>query len=542
MKISGAEAILRVMADHGTDVLFGYPGAANTPLFDALYSFHKIKNILVRQEQGAAHMANGYAKVTGKVGVCTATSGPGATNLITGIATAYADSVPIIAITGQVLTGLIGRDAFQEADITGATNPFTKHNYLVKDANDLPQILEDAYYIASTGRPGPVVIDIPMDVQLQMIEFQKPHAPVLPGYKPTYKGNDLQIKRVAEAIGSAKRPLILAGGGCVSGGAYESLRKFVDKTGIPVANTMMALGVLPTDHPLNLGMLGTHGKKAANRAAHSCDTLIVVGARIGDRTINNTELFAKRDMTIIHIDIDPAEIGKNLSATIPVVGNVGDILDKLCEFSYAVPFDTAWKDEILEIRQLPVEFEKQDGFVDPRLVVETVNRLTGGDAVVATEVGQNQIWASNQACIQNPNFFLTSGGLGTMGYGLPAAIGAKVGRPDKTVICYAGDGSFQMNLQEMATMCQWGIDVKIILFNNGRLGMVREYQKQHYSGRYYCVELSGNPDFVKLAGAYGIPAVRVSSDSDMEAAVKAALETEGSYLVEVLVDPMESTL
>lgn len=542
MKLSGAEALLRVMADHGTDVIFGYPGAANTPLFDALYALQKIKNILVRQEQGAAHMASGYAKATGKVGVCTATSGPGATNLITGIATAYADSIPMIAITGQVLTGLIGRDAFQEADITGATNPFTKHNYLVKDANNLPQILEDAYYIASTGRPGPVVIDIPMDVQQQMIDYKKPHAPKLPGYKPTYKGNDLQVKRVAEAINHAKRPLILAGGGCVSGGAYESLRKFVDKTGIPVANTMMALGVLPTDHPLSLGMLGTHGKKAANRAAHSCDTLIVVGARIGDRTINNTDIFSKRDMTIIHIDIDPAEIGKNLSATIPVVGNVGDILDKLCGFAYNISFDTAWKDEILEIRSSPVVFGKKDGFIDPRLVVETVNRLTGGDAIVTTEVGQNQIWASNQARILNPNFFLTSGGLGTMGFGLPAAIGAKVGRPDKTVICFAGDGSFQMNLQEMATMCQWGIHVKIILFNNGRLGMVREYQKQHFDGRYYCVSLEGNPDFVKLADAYGIPAVRINDASKLEGALKTALESDGSYLVEIAVDPMEATL
>lgn len=540
MKLSGAEALLRVMANHGTDVIFGYPGAANTPLFDALYSFDKIKHILVRQEQGAAHMASGYAKATGKVGVCTATSGPGATNLITGIATAYADSIPMIAITGQVLTGLIGRDAFQEADITGATNPFTKHNYLVKDANDLPQILEDAYYIASTGRPGPVVIDIPMDVQQQMIDYQKPHAPALPGYKPTYKGNDLQIKRVAEAIGQAKRPLILAGGGCV--GAYQSLRTFVDKTGIPVANTMMALGVLPTDHPLSLGMLGTHGKKAANRAAHSCDTLIVAGARIGDRTINNTDLFAKRDMTIIHMDIDPAEIGKNLSATIPVVGNLGDILDKLSGFSYEIPFDAAWKEEILEIRSAPVVFEKKAGAVNPRLVVETVNRLTGGDAIVATEVGQNQIWASNQALVQNPNFFLTSGGLGTMGFGLPAAIGAKVGRPDKTVICFAGDGSFQMNLQEMATMCQWGVAVKIILFNNGRLGMVREYQKHHFAERYYSVELSGNPDFVKLAGAYGIPAVRVSDEEQLEDALKTALQADGSYLVEIVVDPLEATL
>lgn len=540
MKLSGAEALLRVMANHGTDVIFGYPGAANTPLFDALYSFDKIKHILVRQEQGAAHMASGYAKATGKVGVCTATSGPGATNLITGIATAYADSIPMIAITGQVLTGLIGRDAFQEADITGATNPFTKHNYLVKDANDLPQILEDAYYIASTGRPGPVVIDIPMDVQQQIIDYQKPHVPALPGYKPTYKGNDLQIKRVAEAIGQAKRPLILAGGGCV--GAYQSLRAFVDKTGIPVANTMMALGVLPTDHPLSLGMLGTHGKKAANRAAHSCDTLIVAGARIGDRTINNTDLFTKRDMTIIHMDIDPAEIGKNLSATIPVVGNLEDILDKLSGFSYEIPFDAAWKEEILEIRSAPVVFEKRAGAVNPRLVVETVNRLTGGDAIVATEVGQNQIWASNQALVQNPNFFLTSGGLGTMGFGLPAAIGAKVGRPDKTVICFAGDGSFQMNLQEMATMCQWGVDVKIILFNNGRLGMVREYQKQHFAERYYSVELSGNPDFIKLAGAYGIPAVRVSDETQLEDALKTALQTDGSYLVEIVVDPLEATL
>ncbi len=542
MKISGAEALLRVMADHGTDVLFGYPGAANTPLFDALYSFEKIKHILVRQEQGAAHMASGYAKVTGSVGVCTATSGPGATNLITGIATAYADSIPIIAITGQVLSSLIGKDAFQEADITGATNPFTKHNYLVKDASELPQIMEDAYYIASTGRPGPVVIDIPVDVQLQMIDYQKPHPTKLPGYKPTYKGNDLQIKRVAEAINAAKRPLILAGGGCVNDGAYKALRSFVDKTGIPVANTMMALGVMPTDHPLCLGMLGTHGKKAANRAVHSCDTLIVIGARIGDRTINNTNIFAKRDITVIHIDIDPAEIGKNLTAGIPVVGNVRDIMEKLNEFPYSIDMDADWKSEILAIRNTPAAFSKQDGFVNPRRVVEVVNQLTGGEAILSTEVGQNQIWASNQALIQNPNFFLTSGGLGTMGYGLPAAIGAKVGRPDKTVICFAGDGSFQMNLQELATMRQWGVDVKIILYNNGRLGMVREYQKNNYKGRYYGVFLDGNPDFQKLAAAYDIPAVRVSDEDKLEEALKAALEAEGSYLVEIMVDPMEPTL
>jgi acetolactate synthase-1/2/3 large subunit len=542
MRITGAQAIVKSLKNENVDIIFGYPGAAICPFYDALVD-SKIKHILTRTEQGAAHAANGYARVTGKTGVCVATSGPGATNLITGIATAYMDSIPMVAITGQVSSELVGRDVFQEADITGATASFCKHSYLVKDEKNLPRIIKEAFHIASTGRPGPVVIDIPIDMQTRELEFEYPESIDIRGYKPKYKGHFLQIKKVAEAVSEAKRPIICAGGGIVRGGASKELVEFAEKCNIPVTTTLMGIGSIPYDHPLNLGMLGSHGLYAANYAIHRSDLLIIMGARVGDRAVGAPHKI-EDNAKVVHIDIDPAEIGKNIKVDIPVTGDVKDVLQQLVDMSERADSDE-WVYKIKEIkeeRKLKAEVKNESDFVSPKYLLSLLTKQIDENSIVTTEVGQNQIWAANWVGIKKPGKFITSGGMGTMGYGLPAAVGAKVGQPLEKVICISGDGSFQMSMNELGTIKQNGIGVKVILFNNSRLGLVREIQKQRFCGRYSGVFLDGNPDFIKLFEAYEFKGKRITQNSQIEETLKEMLSDDKPYLLECIIDPEETTL
>ncbi len=546
MKMSGAKALIEALEREGVTTVFGYPGAANGPIYDELSKAKIIKHILTRHEQAAAHAASGFARATGKVGVCMATSGPGATNLITGIATAYMDSIPIVAITGQVPTDLIGRDVFQEVDITGATEPFCKHSYLVKDEKDIVRIVREAFYIAGTGRPGPVLIDIPIDLQINEVDFAYPEKVEIRGYNPTHEGHELQLEKVVNAINEAEKPLICAGGGVIRANASEELVELIDKTKIPVITTLMGIGAIPGNHPMNLGLMGSHGVFSANEAVSESDLLIIMGARAGDRATGNTDKFAK-GARIIHIDIDPAEIGKNLGTDIPVVGNIKNILKQLTkhlkneEKKEWIEAVKEWKQTVIDKEALFSE-NNNIGYVNPKYTLKMLTKITEGKAIVTTEVGQNQIWTANNYKPAFAGAFLTSGGLGTMGYGLPAAIGAKIGAPDKTVFVVAGDGSFQMNLPELATINQWDVEVKIILFNNSRLGMVRELQKNKFDSNYFATILDGNPDFIKLAAAYDIPAERITDNSEVEDAINRAIKHNGTYLIEFIVDPEENTL
>lgn len=542
MKTTGAEALIKALEAEKTDVIFGYPGAAISPFYDALLASH-IRHILTRHEQGAVHAANGYARVTGRPGVCVATSGPGATNLITGIANAYMDSIPVVAITGQVSSGMIGTDAFQEADITGATAPFSKHNYLVKKASDLPRIIKEAFHIASTGRPGPVVIDVPVDVQNSTIDFRYPESIDIKGYKPTYKGHPMQIRKAAAALSNAERPVICAGGGVVTADASEELLELAQRRNIPVVTTLMGIGAIPSSHPLHCGMVGTHGSQTANYALHNADLVLILGARVGDRAIGAAGVLAKK-ARIIHIDIDPAEIGKNIDAAIPVVGDVKLILKDILSLVDAGGSDK-WVSAVAERKRqkyVTPECGTGGGFVNPKYLLSVLSEYLPDDAVVATEVGQNQIWAANHYQVRKVKTFITSGGLGTMGYGLPAAVGAKLGKPGAPAVVISGDGSFQMSMQELGTMKHYDIGVKIILFNNCRLGMVRELQLTKHGGRYSQVCLDKNPDFVALAAAYGFRGEKISSDSEVRAALERLSADDGPYLLECSVDPMEPTL
>ncbi|MCX7922871.1 MAG: biosynthetic-type acetolactate synthase large subunit [Clostridia bacterium] len=542
MRLTGAKAIIKALEMENVEVMFGYPGAAICPFYDALLD-SGIRHILTRNEQGAVHAASGYARVTGKTGVCVATSGPGATNLITGIATAYMDSIPVVAITGQVSSELIGKDVFQEADITGATAPFCKHNYLVKNVKDLPRIIKEAFHIASTGRPGPVVIDIPVDVQNRELDFIYPDKVDIKGYKPTYKGHAQQIKRVAEALENAKAPVICAGGGVVNANASGELLELVNKSGIPVVTTMMGIGSLPSKHKLNLGMLGSHGLYAANYAVHNADLLIIMGARVGDRAIAATNKITEK-AKIIHIDIDPAEIGKNIEVTVPVVGDVKLILKDLIDIIKPLTIDN-WLDTINKVKSehpLKNRDYTDSNTVNPKYLLTVLSELTGEDSIITTEVGQNQIWSANYYNVRKARKFITSGGMGTMGYGLPAAMGAKIGVGKEKVIVIGGDGSFQMSMQEMGTIKQNKLGVKIIIFNNSRLGMVREIQKVRYCGRYSQVLLDENPDFVKLAEAYSFRGERISTNADVKDALARMLSDDEPYLLECIVDPEEPTL
>ncbi len=536
-RMKGAQILVEALQREGVEYIFGYPGGAVLPTFDVLYEA-PIKFILTRHEQGAAHAADGYARATGKVGVCIATSGPGATNLVTGIATAYMDSIPIVAITGQVKTSLIGNDAFQEADVTGITRPITKHNYLVKDARDLARVIKEAFYIASTGRPGPVLIDLPVDVQIQEVEFEWPDKIELPGYRVQTEPHPARIKQAAIMIASAKRPVLYVGGGVVTSGASEEVRKLAYKCQIPVTTTLMALGVFPSQDPLSLGMLGMHGTGYANHAVMEADLIIAVGARFDDRVTGRLDTFAPY-AKVIHIDIDPASISKNIPVDVEIVGDAKVVLQRLLE-TVESPDTRDWLRQIEEWkRKYPLVYRDDPNVIKPQYVVEKISELTNGEAIIATEVGQNQMWAAQYYGFKYPLQFITIGGLGTMGFGLPAAIGAKVGCPDRTVIDIAGDGSIQMNIQELITAVENGIDVKVAILNNSYLGMVRQWQELFYRKRYSHTFIK-SPDFVKLAEAYGAKGMRIVRKEDVVPAIKKALETPGVVVMDFVVAPEEN--
>ncbi len=541
MAMNGADLAVKALEANGVKVIFGYPGAANAPFIDSI-SKSSIDYVLSRNEQGAAHMASGYARVNRVAGVCTATSGPGATNLITAIATAYMDSIPMVAITGQVKRELIGKDAFQEVDIIGATLPFTKHSYLVTNVEDIPRIVNEAFHIATTGRPGPVLIDFPMDALKEICEEDTDIDINLRGYKLPGKANESQIKKVSDAIKKAKKPVILAGGGITLSGATDEVREFVKKTGIPVVSTMMGLGVIPTDDEKFYGMIGSHGRKCANIMMNRSDLVIALGTRLGDRTVANTQSLEKAKK-LIHIDIDPAEIGKNIQPYIPVVGDIKDVTAQLIKSIGKYTVDSQWIKEVNDLREETEAVVRTDdyGFVNPRYFLQRLSDITKSDVYLTTEVGQNQLWSANYFTIKKPESFLTSGGFGTMGYGLPAAIGASRAQSDIPVIAVMGDGSFQMDLPELGTMKQYNIPVKMVLFQNDRLGMVHEHQYLLYDSNYQMVDITGGPDFCKLVDAYGIKSGVVTENSDVDRAIKEMLADKESYLLVVSVSPFEPT-
>ena len=539
-KIKAAAAMVKCLEQEGVKVVFGYPGAAICPFYDELYK-SDIHHVLVRHEANAGHAANGYARITNKPAVCIATSGPGATNLITAIATAYADSIPIICITGQVSTDQIGCDVFQEADITGSAMPFVKHSYLVKNPNDLPRIFKEAFHIAGTGRRGPVLIDVPIDVQQALIKYEPVEDVSMRTYKPTFKGNTMQVKKIAKALEAAERPLICAGGGVFASDAVNELVAFAEKSGIPAVSTMMGISLFPTDHPLYMGMLGMHGVKTANSAVSECDTLILIGARVGDRAVTSPSFLAE-NKKIIHIDIDPAEIGKNIAVDIPLVGDCKAILTELNE--YIEKKDRPeWLAELTKVKNsVPTENETE-GYVNPKMFIRKLSQALPDNSVCVADVGQNQIWACNNFNIKKGGRFLTSGGMGTMGYSVPAAVGAKMAAPEKEVVVICGDGSFQMQMMELATIVQENIAVKIIIMRNNRLGMVRELQTKAYKDQQIAVRLTdGNPDFAMLAKAYGIDSMTVSNMSEAENAVEKLVKSDKPFLLEVNVFKNESTL
>lgn len=527
--VNGAQIMVKCLEKEGVKVVFGYPGAAICPFYDELYQ-SEIHHILVRQEQNAGHAASGYARASGKPGVCIATSGPGATNLITGLATAYMDSIPIIAITGQVRSDLLGRDVFQEVDITGACEPFTKHSYLVKNTADLPRVFKEAFHIAATGRPGPVLIDIPIDIQQnETSEFHYPEKAEIIGYKPRSSGHPLQIKRAAAALKESKRPLICSGGGVLSSGTKLKLLAFAEKTGIPVVSTMMGIGVMPSEHPLYLGMLGSHGKACANKAIHQADCIILCGARVGDRAVASPDQIAEK-ATIIHIDIDPAEIGKNMKAHIPIVGDMNKVFTSLSEqtdYHVSKEWASIVDDLKHEPRRVPPTFE---GYVEPRTFIRSFSATMPSKAILAADVGQNQIWCANNFEIRDGRF-LTTGGLGTMGYSIPAALGAKLARPNREVVAICGDGAFQMSMCELGTIAQNHIGVKIIIMRNTRLGMVRELQDNLYGHRHAATILDETMDFLKIAEAYGIPHAMASSNEEALKQAEIMMSTPGPYLL-----------
>ncbi|MCE8424382.1 MAG: acetolactate synthase large subunit [Candidatus Methanoperedens sp.] len=537
-KMSGAKAVIESLYCENVDVIFGYPGGSVLPLYDELYEA-KLRHVLVRHEQAAAHAADGYSRATGKVGVCLATSGPGATNLVTGIATAYMDSVPMIAITGQVPRSLIGYDAFQEANITGITLPITKHNYLVQDAKDIPHIFKEAFYIARTGRPGPVLIDIPKDVQNEVMEFEYPEEIKLRGYKPTYTGNEQQIKKAASLILKSEKPIFYVGGGIVFSNAAEELRILAESIMAPVTTTLMGMSAFPTKHPLSIGMLGMHGTRYANYAIQESDLIIAVGVRFDDRVTGKISAFAP-NAKIIHIDIDPAEIGKNVRADVPIVGDAKNILKSLLKYVKMEQVKTeSWTKKIAEWKKEYPLVYKKDNLLRPQYVVEQISDIVP-DAIIVTEVGQNQMWAAQFFNYKNPRTFISSGGLGTMGYGFPAAMGVKIGKPESTVIDISGDGSFQMNSQELATVVQEDIPVIVAILNNGFLGMVRQWQELFFNRRFSSTCLEGSVDFVKLAQAYGALGLRATKKSEVRDVIIEAVKSGCPTVIDFVVEREEN--
>lgn len=537
--MTGAAAIVKCLEQEGVTVAFGYPGATICPLYNELAE-SSIRHILVRQEQNAGHAAGAWGRMTGKPGVCIATSGPGATNLLTALATAYMDSVPLVAVTGQVSSELLGRDAFQEADITGAAASFVKHSFLVKDPEELPRVMREAFYLAGTGRKGPVLVDVPVDVQNgEAGPFHYPEAVFIRGYNPTLRGNPLQIKRVVAAVNEAARPVICAGGGVFGAFAREEVRLLAERCRIPVACTMMGLGALPTEHPLNLGMLGSQGGALANEAVRRSDLLIILGARVGDRAVTQSGILEK-GTRIVHIDIDPAEIRKNVEADIPLVGDLAQVLRQILEEG-PLAHEEVWTDGLGLPRDDAWGFEPApEGFINPRRLVRALSSRMEPDGIYTADVGQNQIWSARN-CLLREGRFLTSGGMGTMGYSVPAAMGAALAVPGRQAVAVCGDGSFQMQMMELATLVQYHIPVKIFVLKNGCLGLVREIQSRQYGGKLTAVDLSGSPNLTRLAGAYGIPAARLCQDGDIEAAVERALGSSGPFLTECIVRPGEGT-
>ncbi len=549
-KIKGSQIVIESLIAEGVEVVFGYPGGAILPTYDALLD-SKLKHVLVRHEQGATHMAEGYARVSGRPGVVIVTSGPGATNAVTGIADAYMDSTPMVVLSGQVPTSLIGNDAFQEADFVGITRPCTKHNFLVKNVKDVARTIKEAFYIAGTGRPGPVVVDLPRDVQQAEHLFKYPDNVVLRSYKPTIRGNPRQIERAIEAIEKSSRPLFYVGGGVQWSGAAPELRELVKGLGIPVTETLMGLGSMPASDSLRLGMLGMHGSYGTNTAVVNTDCLVAIGARFDDRVTGRIADFAPKAETIIHMDIDPSSISKNVKVHIPIVGGIKSVLaDMLVQIKSRESIGqrraewTKWRQQIMQWQKERPLYErngKERETVSPLNVIEEMYNLTKGDCIVATDVGQHQMWVAQLFPFQNPRSWLTSGGLGTMGYGLPAGIGAKFAAPDKPVIVVSGDGSVQMNIQELGTAVQYGVDIKVIILNNYFLGMVRQWQEKFYQERYSYSAMSV-PNFVKLAEAYGAHGFRVEKSKDLISTMKEAFATPGPVLIDVVIPKEEAVM
>jgi len=527
-RLKGSEALVAALEHEGCDVLFGYPGGVAIPFYDALYDAKNLRHVLVRHEQGAAHAADGYARATGKVGVCTSTSGPGATNLVTGIATAYLDSTPLVAITWQVRSDLIGTDAFQEADITGITLPIVKHSYLVKSAAELPQTVHEAFHIASTGRPGPVVIDIPVDVALGEMAYHDADTIDLPGYKPTFKGHIKQIRAAARAINEAQRPVLYLGGGAIASNAAAEILSLAELRRLPVATTLMALGAFPETHELSMGMLGMHGTVTANYAVHECDLLINLGARFDDRVTGKLKAFAPH-AKVIHADVDPAEIGKNVEPLIPIVGDArhvaAGLVKELEGMEWSPERSAEWLARIAARKvEFPLHYEDpKDGKLAPQFVIQEIDRVTGHDAIICTDVGQHQMWATQYYTYTYPRQFISSGGLGTMGFGLPASIGAKIAYPDRTVIDISGDGGFQMTMQELATAVSYNVPVVVCILNNGYLGMVRQWQDLFWNKRYSFTCIEVQPDFKLLAEAFGAVGMLVTKKDEIEPALREAI-------------------
>jgi len=540
MRITGAEALIKSLEMEGVDVLFGYPGGVVLPIYAALFDCKTIRHVLVRHEQCAGHAADAYARATGKVGVCLVTSGPGATNLVTGLANAWMDSTPMVAITGQVATNVLGTDAFQEADITGITLPITKHSYLVKDVSQLPTIIREAFQLAKSGRPGPVLIDMPVDMSKAEIDFKYPEDLTIPGYKPTYKGHAKQIKEAAKLLAGAHKPIIYAGGGITHSEAWDELRKLAETVQIPVTTTLMGKGVFPDDHDLSLRMLGMHGTRYANYAIMDSDVILAIGVRFDDRVTGKVSTFAPH-ATIIHVDIDPAEISKNVRVDVPIVGDAKTVLKDLVTAVQKIEQPhgdkTKWHELIARWKEAYPLHYHQNGVIRPEYVVDTINKVTKGrETIITTGVGQNQMWAAQFYSANTPRGFITSGGLGTMGFGLPAAVGAQVGKPDSVVIDIDGDGSIQMVSQELATVAANKLPIIIAILNNRFLGMVRQWQELFYDHRYSSVDLDvGTPDFVKLAEAYGIKGVRVEKIEDVEPTLKEAIEARKPILIDFMV-------
>lgn len=538
MKLNGAQILCESLLREGTEVIFGYPGGALLPLYDTLPKYPKLRHILVRHEQGAAHAAEGYARASGKAGVCLATSGPGATNLVTGIACAYIDSSSVIAITGQVARPFIGKDAFQEIDITGITLPITKHNYLVMSAAEVAKSVKESFYISGTGRPGPVLLDIPKDVFTEEASFNYPDKVDLPGYKPTLQGHPSQVKKAAKLINSASRPLIIAGRGVIISQAYQELKELAEKAQIPVVTTLLGIGCFPESHILSFGMLGMHGTAYANMAVGDADVIVAIGMRFDDRATAKVSAFAP-ESKVVHIDIDPAEIGKNVPVDVPIVGDAKHVLQALNK-QVITQNHLPWVRQIEEWReQHPCTVIRDCPELLPQYVIRKIYEVTGGEAIIVTGVGQHQMWSAQHFWYNKPNQFISCGGLGAMGFELPAALGAKVARLEETVWCVAGDGGFQMTLQELGTIAQEKLAVKIAIIDNGYLGMVRQWQELFYKRRYVSTPLA-NPDFVKIAEAYGMPGLRVTEKKQVSPAIEKAMAYDGPFLIDFVVEPEEN--